>query len=344
MHARKRPTAPLIVLAGLGLGEVGLIGPAAYGQNAAAAAAQVEGRPGAGEGFKDADSLLNALETTGQDMTSLTADIRYTKVSELQGDRQLRTGKLFYVSGKPAAPAGQSAEAGQPAAARKFAIQFDQEWLDGVRRDYQETYIFDGEWLVEKYPKENPPLFLKRQVVPPGEKFDPLRIGEGPFPIPIGQRKADILNRYTVELLPAGAGLEAGADALPEQKSEMQQLTDAARGASQLRLVPRPERAEEEAFSEIRLWYVQSKDGILLPRMARTVSKNGDNSTVVLLNPAAQLAGRPTNPEAVVPPAILDTTAPREGWEVRIEPWRKAADAGVHREGPEVGEPDRGPR
>src|SRR4051794_12475411 len=72
----------------------------------------VGGHPGAGPAqaapgeFASADDLLKALERADENLTSLTADIRYDRTFELQGDRQVRTGKLYFVSGKPAAADG----------------------------------------------------------------------------------------------------------------------------------------------------------------------------------------------------------------------------------------------
>lgn len=331
MHPRTLPR--MLMIAGTLAGS----SAAAVAQDAAApqprapqAAAPVQ----PAEQFANVDALLDALERTGQNIVSLTADLKYDKTSDLEAQRQIRLGKLSYVSGLARAGAANvepaangDAPLAQPDAAdggQKFAIRFKEQWLDRTRRDEEMTYIFDGEWLVEKLPEQQPKLFIKRQVVQPGQKFNPLRIGEGPFPIPIGQRKADILQRYTAELLPAAAGLDApdGADAIERRDAE--QAKAAAAGSVQLRLVPRPERAEDDDFSEIRLWYRASKDGVLLPRMARTQSKAGDTTAVLLINTEVQLAGGPENPAAAVPPEVLDVRTPRpeEGWEVVIQPWR----------------------
>jgi hypothetical protein len=58
-----------------------------------------------------------------------------------------------------------------------------------------------------------------------------------------------------------------------------------------------------------------------------------------MTNTELQLAGKPENKEAAVPPGVVDTTAP-EGWDGRIEPFRKPAAAEVEgkREGPDVGD------
>ena len=80
-------------------------------------------------------------------------------------------------------------------------MTFDTLIVADRRESIGQHYAFDGQWVVEKTPADK--QFTKRQVVPPGEDFDPLRIGEGPFPVPVGQRKADILDRFDAEILPA---------------------------------------------------------------------------------------------------------------------------------------------
>ena len=57
--------------------------------------------------------------------------------------------------------------------------------------------MFDGQWLIEKRPDKK--QFVAREIAAPGEDFDPLSIKEGIMPIPIGQRAADVLERFDVE-------------------------------------------------------------------------------------------------------------------------------------------------
>jgi hypothetical protein len=242
------------------------------------------GRP-AGAGFTNADEVLLALETADRGVTSITAEVVYTRVLALAGDTQVRTGKLFFVA--------------EPE--RRFAIDFATLDLGERRENDRQTFVFDGRWLLEKHWSLEE--YVRREVVPEGERFDPLRIGEGPMPIPIGQRRADILSRYDAVLLPALEGVEGWE---PEVDPAFLART------YQLRLTPRPERAEEDDFVEVRLWYRAERDGRLLPRMARTVNRNDDVALVQLVNPALN---------QTVDPAVLDTRAP-EGWTGTVQPFR----------------------
>jgi outer membrane lipoprotein-sorting protein len=45
---------------------------------------------------------------------------------------------------------------------------------------------------------------VTRRVLKPGQKLDPLKLGEGPFPLPIGQDPAEVLKNFDVVLKPLG--------------------------------------------------------------------------------------------------------------------------------------------
>lgn len=262
-------------------------------------------KPAAPGAIATADDLLNALETADADLRTLTADIRYDRTFEIQGDRQVREGKLYFQS----RPQGEANN-------RKFAISFSKLIVGPRIREAKDDptvvkdFIFDGEWLVERLPGEKPPMFTKRQVVPPGERFDPLRIGEGPMPIPIGQRRQDILSRYDAQLMAAEADVDDDA------------LKKFVKDAYQLKLTPRAERTDQDEFREIRLWYRPSPaaegqgKGPLLPRMARTVNRSGDESIVQLIN---------VQVNKPIPEQVMDTRTPgpKDGWDVQIIPFRQ---------------------
>jgi hypothetical protein len=332
MHRRTAPTTLTVSL-------LAMIVAGACGQqaNTPARPAPSPAAPAESGEFKSADDLLAALERADADLVSLTADIRYDRTFELQGDRQVRTGKLYFVSGGSAGPAPQPGAA--PKRGRQFAVAFQDLLVGNTYREEPKSYTFNGEWLVEKYPAEKPPLIIKRQVVPPGQTFDPLKIGEGPFPVPIGQKSADIVRRFDVVLLPGDAGLDPAPDAEAADKLASEKLKEFVRGAAHLKLVPKPQFAPDEEFTEVHLWYKRDSRGSLLPRMARTVDKQNNVSVVQLINVAVQRAGEARNEAAAVPPDVLDTSEPA-GWNIQVVPWQKPAGsgAGPTKEGADAGD------
>lgn len=243
-------------------------------------------------GFADLNELLAALETADADIRSLSAKILYEREYALAGDVQIRDGRVsFVVTEKPGGKKG-----------RAFAVVFDTTIIADRSEPDGRTFVFDGEWLTEKIPEEK--LMLRRQVAPPGADFDPLRIGEGPLPLPLGQKRADILANYTAELLAPEAGLE-----------ERQDLVQFTAGCAQLKLVPNEVRAMTDDFEEIRLWYKKDEAG-LLPRMAMTLNKTGDEVIV-------RLWGVKLNTSAEIDAADFDTERP-EGWDLDQEIYRGA--------------------
>lgn len=254
--------------------------------------------PAATAQFKDAEALLDALERADAGLTSLRADVRYDKIFEDQGDRQTRLGRLMFRAQPPAAE-------GQPPR-RSFALLIDELWL-GTRRDQKlQMIIFNGEWFVEKIPAEK--RFVKRRIARPGDSFDPFKVGEGQFPLPIGQKKADILSRFDATLLPAEAELEG------EDDKETAELRAFVANTYQLRLTIRPELRQSAEMREIRLWYrtQTSADGttLLLPRMARTTHRGGTLSIVRMLNVTLNM---PFDSDP------FDVSNPPEDWDLTIQ-------------------------
>ena len=252
--------------------------------------------------FANAEELLDALETADADLSFLSAQIRYTKTGQFLGEREVRLGVMQFVR--------QLLES--VPTRRMFGVRFDKHFIGNMADDEVKIYIFDGHWFVEKLPGEK--LIIKREVVRPGEMADPLRIGEGPFPIPIGQKKADILERFEAELLDPDDGLTLDPnEAHPaEDIVAARNLVRFARGSYQLRLTPRAEWADAIDLEEIRLWYRRGPDGRLLPRMARTVGP--DYISVI------QLINVVINDKDSIDPALMDTEVP-DGWNAQIREW-----------------------
>lgn len=243
------------------------------------------------------DELLFALEASGKELTSLVAQVQYTKIFAIEGDEQIRRGELFYV-------VDASADSSTPPA-RKFAVHFS--WLkvgDRIEEDQLRSYIFDGQWMLELDPVLK--QYERRQVVPPGERFDPLRLGEGPFPIPIGQSRAEILERFDAELVtPADAWLE-----------DERLIAWVNREASfQLHLVPKAAFADELDLVDVRLWY---RADSLLPCLAWTETAEGNESIIQLAD---------VRPNVEVPAEKIDTTPPTSGWDGRVVPLRQSVEA-----------------
>lgn len=228
--------------------------------------------------FASAEALLEALERAAEPMQTLTARIQYTNEDPLLGDRTVRTGMLYFRK--------------EPTTgARQFAVKFETLQSGDTKEQVSKDYIFDGIWLVERLPKEK--QFFKRQTVKTGEQIDPLSI-DGPFPLPIGQKKADILRRFEATLgEPESSGIR--------------------KGFIHLHLKAR-DQTERESIEEVDLWYDPVS---LLPGKVIVRERSGDVNVAELVQAIAN--------GSVIDEATFDTTTPSrdEGWYVEVAPLKE---------------------
>lgn len=258
--------------------------------------------------FRDADHLLTVLETGDEDINTLRAAVELAnEYGPLEGnEKQKRRGTLYFSTGNAVAEAEGEGQ-------RAFRVDFSELYLPSdeegvwVLHEEEKSYIFDGRILLELVPARK--FAIKRVVAGPEEEVDPLAIGEGPFPIPIGQRKDEILKRFEAELLEPEAGFEQG------------RMPPKLKGTVQLRLVPKPGAEEAEDFNEVRIWYTRhDADGddqadYLLPIKARTINTDDSKADVNLANIVVN---------ADVGEGIFSTTPPT-GWEVQADDLRRDA-------------------
>jgi hypothetical protein len=237
------------------------------------------------------DDALDKIEAADKTLVNMTAPIRLIRrFPAIQGGGEhTRFGTIFY--------SVQPAPAGQPPL-RKFALVFETLDVRGaageqpVRRDDKQSFIFDGTWLLEM--READKFFVRRRIVAPGIVKDPVRIGEGPFPLPIGQRKADMLQRFVITLVDP-------LDSAPDNARLRQVLA----GCTQIKLVPKVDTPGARDFREIRLWY-RANDW--MPIFAQTINLDDSSAEVFII--LGTDWNKPLNA------AVFNTTPPSasEGW------------------------------
>lgn len=235
------------------------------------------------------EQLLDRLEKRGKELKSLQADFIYRRTQGLLGDVQVRLGAL--------------AHARQPKS--RFAVRFTRRVVNQALRDDKQHFIFDGSWLVEKTFANK--MFIKRQVVAPGQTFDPLAIGQGPFPMPLGQKRKQVLKLFNVEKIDPAKDLEeSDAAKLPEK-------------CIRLKLIPKvdPKTGKPAVeFERVDLWYDAQT---LLPVMVRTADESENQTDVILRNIVVDKLDKKAAAE------WFDTATPKpgSGWRVQIKPWDK---------------------
>lgn len=235
--------------------------------------------------YSSADALLDALETSTRGLRDFQAQVIYDRVDAITEDRERRTGRILLEQ-----------DGGEPPR-RRFAIVFEQH-IDaaGHASPQQQRYAFAEGWLVEFDDARR--QAIERQLVPEGKSLDPLRLGEGPLPLPVGQRAHDVRRRFTVSLAPA-----------PD--APLLRRLDGVQG---LVLVPRPGAGADEDFQEVRIWYDLRT---FAPVGVQARMKGGDLKTV-LLREVRVNAGLDEQARAA-----LRTTVP-EGWVRDRRPWTPA--------------------
>jgi hypothetical protein len=228
------------------------------------------------------DSLLDQLERSVPDLNSFTAALTYDKQDELLGRNERRAGQLVYRL--------------DPRTKRKsFALVFDTVMIGDRRRREDKRYVFDGRWLVEISTADK--QFIKREIVAPGKELDPLKLGEGPFPLPIGQPKKEVLSRF-----------DASAATLPANG-----LLKDLQNVQGLLLVPKPGTAEAEEFTTVELFYDKAT---LLPVGIIAVEKAGDRKIIRL----SDIKRNPALDEAALAQLNIEEPDPRE-WRIDVRPW-----------------------
>jgi outer membrane lipoprotein-sorting protein len=167
----------------------------------------------------DLDVILDALEARGKDLKDFSADVTLTTVSERTGAESSQTGKVVY----------QERGAGDA----RIRVSFDKRKLEnGATQPHKVDYLLDQGNLTDRdYAKK---LEVKRQVIKPGQKMNLLKLGEGPFPLPIGQSKEEVKKQFEVTKVAPAA--------------------DDPKGTVHVKLVPRAGSQFEKRFRSIDVY------------------------------------------------------------------------------------------
>ena len=223
------------------------------------------------------DEVLDALDRQGDQMKDFTADVALTETDELTRDAFTRSGTI-----RVQRPAEGNA---------RIRIVFDTRKTASKQIKEKIEYLLQDGWLTERnYRKTSQ---VRRQVIKPGEKIDLLKLGEGPFPLPIGQAKEDVKNMFDVEVVPAAP-------------------TDPA-GTIHGRLKPKPGSQFERRFSRIDVWVDPTAQ---MPRRIETVDVNqGTRQTTDLENVKANTG---LGDDAFK----LDEVNAKQGWTFVDEPYQ----------------------
>ena len=179
------------------------------------------------------DRILTRLENrTVHDLRAqVTWKLKY--IIDEEDDATIKQGRIWYQQQAPVA---------------KFLVHFDSKISANRRHKLDERHMFDGHWYVEL--KSETRTVIRREVRREGEAGNPYRLGEGPFPVPFGQKKRDILEEFEVSLVAPAPDDPADTD--------------------HLRLNPRADSQTGRNYKTVEVWVARTGPEAGLPVKVHT--------------------------------------------------------------------------
>ncbi len=132
-------------------------------------------------------AILTMLYRRGKTLKNFSAAVRVTVNHLRSGETDINIGRIWY----------QRAKSGRT----RFDIHFSILAVDGAiaRHHADHDIIFDGRWLIDR--NGSAKIYRKIEIAPPGGHFNPLKLGQGPIPIPIGQRPKTVEREFQIALV-----------------------------------------------------------------------------------------------------------------------------------------------
>lgn len=188
-----------------------------------AAAAVAGGRAEEPVGKPDevVDKILSRLEQ--RDVHDLRASVRWVLTYEnpIEADENdpgdVKLGKLWYKELDPVP---------------KFLVHFTDRIVANRKRTLDERHMFDGRWYIEVNPRAK--SVTRREIRTADDTRNPYKLGEGVFPLPFGQSRADIEREFTI--------------------TRVENRADDPGNTDRLHLVPRPGTRTAQSYGYVDLW------------------------------------------------------------------------------------------
>jgi hypothetical protein len=186
----------------------------------------------------DVDRILTRLEE--RQVRDLHAQLAWRQeyVIDPEEDWVLKRGEIWYQKTEPVA---------------KFFIRFTEKITVDRRDKLDERHLFDGCWYVEA--NDRTKTVERREIRKPNDPGDPYKVGEGVFPLPFGQKKADILREFEVQKLPL------------EEKDPP--------NTDHLRMLPRQGTRTGESYKQLDFWIDRQGPTAGLPTKVRVAKIDG---------------------------------------------------------------------
>jgi outer membrane lipoprotein-sorting protein len=165
-----------------------------------------------------ADDVLDALQAAGKNMKSFSADLKLDEINDQFGTETLRFGKIWFQT--------------KPNGDETLHVLMDHKEVEKKQTPEKKEYLLDRGWLIDR--NYDLKIETRTQLVPAGQKVNLFQLGKGPFPLPIGQDKKDVLAEF------------AASVAAPDK--------DDPAGTIHLKLKPLPRTQWAQTFVLVEVW------------------------------------------------------------------------------------------
>src|SRR5688572_10467098 len=130
------------------------------------------------------DDVLDALDRRGDELKDFTANVSLSDIDTSVGNETKMSGNMWMQ------------RVGQDDA--RLRVLFDRKQVnDQQAKGERQEFMLAGGMLTERNYVDRKEI--RRQVLQPGQKMNLLKLGEGPFPLPLGQGKADVHKMFEVK-------------------------------------------------------------------------------------------------------------------------------------------------
>lgn len=135
------------------------------------------------------DAVLDALDARGKNLKDFSAKVIKTDTDAASGNDTKLTGTIQMQR--------------LPNDDARLHVVFNRKEINDQppSADRLEYLLANGSLIDRDYARS---IEVTRQVLRPGQKMNLLKLGEGPFPLPLGQDKADVHKMFDVAKLPPG--------------------------------------------------------------------------------------------------------------------------------------------
>lgn len=166
------------------------------------------------------DPVLQQLEQVGKSLREFSARIKLIETDNTLGEETIRAGDVWYQK--------------KPDGSTRIRVLLNRRLSEDQKRAFPEKieYLLEGPWLTDRNYQTK--VEVRRQVLKPGQKMDLFKLGEGPFPMPIGQTPQDVHRLFNVRLVPLAKGDPAGT--------------------THVELIPKPNTDLARKFAQIDVW------------------------------------------------------------------------------------------